>query len=335
MESVFIIAEIAQAHDGSLGILHSYIDAVSKTGANAVKFQTHIAHAESSEFEPFRVKFSKQDNTRFDYWKRMEFSREQWKGIKEHCDEVGLEFMSSPFSIEAVELLEALGMKRYKIASGEMQNFLMLDRICRTGKPIILSSGMSSYEEIERTIGFVSQYGNDVTLLQCTTSYPVPPESIGLNNLSEYTKRFNVPVGLSDHSGTIYPSLAAVTLGASMIEVHVTFSKDIFGPDTKASLTFDEMKMLVDGSKFISTALQNPVNKTDNSEFNEIQKIFGKTLSVRKDLKKGDIIMLEDLESKKPAGMGIPASHYAEVVGKKLIKNVDRGSFLNNIDLRD
>ena len=335
MESVFIIAEIAQAHDGSLGILHSYIDAVAKTGANAVKFQTHIADAESSEFEPFRVKFSKQDNTRFDYWKRMEFSREQWKGIKEHCDEVGLEFMSSPFSIEAVELLEAIGMKRYKIASGEMQNFLMLDRICRTGKPIILSTGMSSYEEIERTIDFVSQYDNDITLLQCTTSYPVPPESIGLNNLSEYTKRFNVPVGLSDHSGTIYPSLAAVTLGASMIEVHVTFSKDIFGPDTKASLTLDEMKMLVDGSKFISTALQHPVNKTDNSEFNEMQKIFGKTLSVRKDLKEGDIIMLEDLESKKPAGMGIPASHYAEVVGRELIKNVDRGSFLSNIDLRD
>ena len=111
---MFIIAEIAQAHEGSLGIAHSYIDALSETGVNAVKFQTHIAEAESSVFEPFRVKFSYEDNTRIDYWKRMEFTPEQWKGLKEHCDEVGLEFMSSPFSLAAVELLESVGIQKGK-----------------------------------------------------------------------------------------------------------------------------------------------------------------------------------------------------------------------------
>ena len=128
----FIIAEIGQAHDGSLGLLHSYIDAVSKTGVDAIKFQTHIAEAESSEFEPFRVKFSYEDDTRLDYWKRMEFTLDQWKQIKEHCDEVGLEFMSSPFSNAAVDLLEEVGVKRYKIGSGEVNNFLLLEKIAKT-----------------------------------------------------------------------------------------------------------------------------------------------------------------------------------------------------------
>ncbi len=158
----FIIAEIGQAHDGSLGILHSYIDAVAELGVDAIKFQTHIADAESSEFEPFRVKFSLQDETRFDYWKRIEFTPEQWGGIKKHCDKVGLEFISSPFSIAAVELLEILEVKRYKIASGEVSNFLMLEKIARTGKPVLLSSGMSSYGEIEACIDFFKPFGNDL-----------------------------------------------------------------------------------------------------------------------------------------------------------------------------
>ena len=125
---MFIIAEIAQAHDGSLGMAHAYVDAVAKTGCHAIKFQTHISEAESSIHEPFRVKFSKQDATRMDYWKRMEFTLDQWKEIKQHCDEVGLEFMSSPFSNAAVDLLEKVGVLRYKIGSGEVNNFVLLEK---------------------------------------------------------------------------------------------------------------------------------------------------------------------------------------------------------------
>ena len=128
------IAEIGQAHDGSLGTAHAYIDSLAKTGVNAIKFQTHIAVAESSVHEPFRVKFSQQDATRMDYWKRMEFTQDQWHGIKKHCDEVGLEFMSSPFSNAAVEVLEEVGVKRYKIGSGEVNNLLILKKIAETLK---------------------------------------------------------------------------------------------------------------------------------------------------------------------------------------------------------
>ena len=154
-KEIFVIAEIAQAHDGSLGLLHSFIDAVAQTGVNAIKFQTHVADAESSMHEPFRVNFSYEDKTRFDYWKRMEFTLDQWKDIKSHCDEVGLEFMSSPFSNAAVDLLEEVGVERYKVGSGEVNNFLLLEKIVRTKKPLIISSGMSSYKELDETIEFL------------------------------------------------------------------------------------------------------------------------------------------------------------------------------------
>jgi N,N'-diacetyllegionaminate synthase len=159
---IFIIAEIGQAHDGSLGILHSYIDAIAATGVDAIKFQTHIAEAESSMAEPFRVNFSYEDVTRYDYWHRMSFTKEQWIGIKEHCEKVGLEFISSPFSQAAVDLLESIGVTRYKIGSGETSNFLMLEKIAKTGKPIILSSGMSSYEELDATLEFLAPFANEM-----------------------------------------------------------------------------------------------------------------------------------------------------------------------------
>jgi len=244
MEKVFIMAELGQAHEGSLGILHSYIDALSTTGIDAIKFQTHIAEAESSEYEPFRVQFSYEDNTRFDYWKRMEFSLEQWQDIKKHCGDVGLEFVSSPFSNIAVDWLEEIGIQKYKIGSGEVTNFLMLEKIAKTGKDIILSSGMSNFSELDETIKFLKKFDNKVSILQCTTMYPSNAENIGLNVIGELKDRYNLLVGFSDHSGTIYPSLAASTLGAEIIEFHAVFDKDMFGPDSKSSLTIKEIKQL-------------------------------------------------------------------------------------------
>ncbi|MEZ4825561.1 MAG: N-acetylneuraminate synthase family protein [Bacteroidia bacterium] len=330
-----IIIEIAQAHDGSLGILHSYIDAVSKTGADAIKFQTHIAAAESSEYEPFRVKFSYEDKTRYDYWDRMSFTEEQWAGIKAHCEEVGLEFMSSPFSIEAVDMLDRMGMRRFKVASGEVNNFLMLEKMARTGKPLLLSSGMSSYADLDAAIAFLQSYGNDISVFQCTTAYPTPPEQVGLNVIPEMQQRYGLPVGLSDHSGKIYSALAAVTLGASLVEVHAVFHKEMFGPDTKASLTLEEIRQMVEGIRFIETAKNAPANKSDSTSFEELRKIFGKSLAVRQDLPEGHVITFEDLESKKPAGYGIHASEYKNVINRRLKSPLSKYSFLNYQDLHE
>lgn len=329
MSKVCLIAEIGQAHDGSLGILHSYIDAVAGTGVDAIKFQTHIAEAESSAAEPFRVNFSYEDATRFDYWQRMSFTAEQWQGIKEHCDAVGLEFMSSPFSVAAVELLEKLGVQRYKIGSGEVTNFLMLERIAQTGKPILLSSGMSSFAELDAAVAFLKPYGNKLSIFQCTTAYPTSATNVGLNVLGEMQQRYpELPVGFSDHSGNIYSALAAATLGAQLLEFHVVFDKRMFGPDAKASLTIDEAAQLAEGVRYIETALQHPIDKTDTSAFIELKAIFEKSLAVNKPLPAGHTLTLADLESKKPSGQGIPASSYREVIGKKLTTNLEAWAFL-------
>ena len=335
MKETFIIAEIAQAHDGSLGLAHSYIDAVAKTGCNAIKFQTHIAAAESSSEEPFRVNFSYEDKTRFDYWKRMEFTLEQWKEIKAHCTEVGLEFISSPFSNTAVDLLEEVGVERYKVGSGEVNNFVLLEKIIQTGKPIIISSGMSSYEELDKTVAFLKNRNAKYSILQCTTAYPTAPKQFGFNVLKELKDRYNVSVGFSDHSSSIEASIAAVALGADLLEFHVVFNKEMFGPDAKASLNFKETEQLVKAVRNIKAALDNPIDKNENSNFNELKQIFEKSLAVNKHLPKGHLITFSDLETKKPKGFGILASDYKDVIGKELNKDLNQWDFLNFGDLKE
>lgn len=329
----YLIAEIAQAHEGSLGILHSYIDAVSKTGVQAIKFQMHIAEAESSVHEPFRVKFSKEDDTRFDYWKRMQFSFDQWKGIKTHCDEVGLDFICSPFSNLAVDWLEEIGVKIYKIGSGEVNNLLLLEKICATGKPIIISSGMSSFEELDKTVNFLKSKNAQFSILQCTTAYPTKPEQFGLNVIKELKDRYDVPIGFSDHSAKVATGIAAVALGAEILEFHVVFHRDIFGPDAIASLTIEETKLLVESVHDIQLSMDNPIDKNNNNQFKELKSIFEKSLAVNKDLPINHVITFDDLESKKPKAFGISATDFQKVIGKKLNKQKSQWDFLNEEDL--
>ena len=325
----YLIAEIGQAHEGSLGLALSYIDALAETGVDAVKFQVHIAEAESSEFEPFRVKFSEQDKTRYAYWKRMEFSLEEWKLLKQKCDEKGLEFLASPFSNAAVELLEELSVKRYKIGSGEVSNFLMLEKIAQTEKPVILSSGMSSFEELDHTVEFLKKRNVEFSILQCTTAYPTEPEEYGLNVIKKLKERYNVPVGYSDHSARIETCIAATTLGAEILEFHAVFDRRSIGPDASSSLEIDEIKELVKAIRNITTSLENPVDKSNNSRYKELKDIFEKSLAVNKNLPAGYKLIFDDLEAKKPKGYGIDASEFEEVIGKELKREMKQWEFLN------
>jgi len=333
VKDTFIIAEIAQAHEGSLGIAHSYIDALAGTGVDAVKFQTHIAQAESSEYEPFRVRFSLEDATRYDYWKRMEFTPEQWLGLKQHCEEKGMEFMSSPFSVAAVQLLENIGVQRYKVGSGELSNYLMLDAIGKTGKPVILSSGMSDWSELDATIAWMQKYGSDLSLLQCTTAYPTTPSQWGLHVMGEMKQRYGLKVGFSDHSADIFAGLAAVTLGAEILEFHVVFDKQMFGPDTKASLDLNQTRELVRGVRMIEESKNSTANKEDSSRFSELKTMFGKSLAVNKPVYAGETIKIEDLESKKPGDRGIPARNYTELTGKKWKRDMQAWEFVTLHDV--
>lgn len=324
----FIIGEIAQAHDGSLGMAHAYIDAIASTGVNAIKFQTHIAEAESSSQEPWRVKFSQQDSTRFDYWKRMEFTREQWIGLKDHVEEKGLIFLSSPFSVEAVDLLDKIGMEAWKIASGEVSNSIMLKRIMQTQKPILLSTGMSSLSEIDRVVGILTSEAHQFAVMQCSSIYPTPSDKIGLNLLNEYRSRYNCPVGLSDHSGTIFAGLAAAAIGVDILEVHVTLSREMFGPDVIASVTTAELRQLVEGVQFIEQARSSPIDKDFVSqEFESLRKIFTKSLFIAVDLSAGTRLKHEHLVSRKP-GTGIHPDCIDEFIGRKFVSDVRRGEML-------
>jgi N,N'-diacetyllegionaminate synthase len=326
--SLLTIAEIGQAHNGSLGMLHAYIDAVAKTGVTAIKFQTHIAEAESSIHEPFRVQFSKQDATRYDYWKRMEFTQEQWIEIGAHCKEVGLTFISSPFSNAAVDILEKANVEVYKIGSGEVSNFLLLKKVIETGKPIIISSGMSSFTELDKTVAFLREHKADFSILQCTTSYPTQPEQYGLNVIKQLKERYGVRVGFSDHSANVATGIAAVAVGAEILEFHVVFNKQQFGPDVTSSLTIEETKQMIAGANSIYKALQHPTDKTTSIYFKELKSIFEKSLAINKDLPKGSTITFNDLEAKKPKGYGIDASEYESIIGKKLTQDVKQWDFL-------
>jgi N,N'-diacetyllegionaminate synthase len=328
-----IMAEVAQAHDGSLGMAHAYIDAAANAGADAIKFQTHIAAAESTPGEPWRVKFSPQDVTRYDYWKRMEFTEEQWHGLKMHADERGLKFLSSPFSVEAVELLMRVGVAAWKVASGEVSNTPMFERMVASGLPILLSTGMSPLSEIDANVQRVQAHGLPLTVLQCTSAYPCPPEKVGLNLIPVFRERYGCGVGLSDHSGTIYTGLAAATLGIDLLEVHITFSRELFGPDVPASITTAEMRQLVEGIRFIETMRANPVDKDAMAgEMTPLRDLFTKSVVARVNLPAGSILQAEHLTVKKP-GTGIPASRLPELIGRTLRCSVQVDQLLQASDL--
>jgi N,N'-diacetyllegionaminate synthase len=329
-----LIAEVAQAHDGSLGMAHAFIDSAAVAGVDSIKFQTHIASEESTASEPWRVKFSRQDETRFDYWKRMEFSAEQWAGLKAHAEAKGLLFLSSAFSHAAVDLLRRLGMAAWKVASGELTNLPLIGHMAGDGKPVLLSTGMSPHGEIDAAVAVVRKATAPLAIFQCTTQYPSPPELIGLNMLDELRARHHCAVGLSDHSGTMYPSLAAVAAHkAQLIEVHLTLSRDMFGPDVVASVTPVELKQLVDGVRFIEKMAANPVTKdVVDPRAASMRQIFFKSVVPLRDLPAGSKLDREILGLKKP-GTGIPAAELDQVVGRVLKRAVTKDTPLQQDDL--
>ena len=313
-----VIAEIAQAHDGSLGAAHAYIDAAAEAKADAVKFQTHIAAAESTSREPWRVKFSQQDATRYDYWRRMEFTEEQWVGLRRHALDRGLIFLSSPFSPEAVDLLARVGMPAWKVASGEVSNAPLMRKMTAAGGPLLISSGMSGHAEVADAVALAREAGRGVAVFQCTSAYPCPPEKVGIHLIPELAARHRCPVGLSDHSGTPYPSLTAAALGASLLEVHLVFSRSCFGPDTAASLTPAEFASMVRGVRYVETMMAARPDKDDMaSAASAMRGIFGKSIVARRDLPAGTVLAETDLALKKP-GDGLPPSRLAGVVGRTL-----------------
>ncbi|NQV40661.1 MAG: N-acetylneuraminate synthase family protein [Nitrosopumilus sp.] len=333
IENCAIIAEVAQAHDGSLGMAHAFIDAAADSGADGIKFQTHIAAAESTPDEPWRVKFSQQDKTRYDYWKRMKFSEEQWAGLRDHARQRGLLFVSSPFSGEAVDLLERIDIDAWKIASGEVGNLPLFEQLAGHKKPVLLSTGMSPWSEIDTAVEQIRSHGLPVAVMQCTSIYPTPPEKTGITLIPKMRERYGCPVGLSDHSGTIYPGLAAAVYGIKVLELHVTFDRKMFGPDVPASVTFQELGQLIEGVRAIEAMMASEIDKDSMAEeLGELRQIFNKSITAAIDLSAGIILASDHVALKKP-GTGIPAARMGEIIGKRLKVGVSKDTILREEDL--
>jgi len=332
-QPVFIVADVAQAHDGSLGAAHAFIDVVARVGVDAVKFQTHIAAAESTPAEPFRVPFSRQDASRYDYWKRMEFTPEQWQGLADHARERGIEFLSSPFSLEAVDLLEAIGVPAWKVGSGEVTNTLLLNRLVHGGKPVFLSSGMSAWEELDAAVAMVVGAGVPCMVYQCTTQYPCPPERVGLGMIAELQRRYNLPAGLSDHSGDPCFGIAAAALGAVSVEVHIAMHRDCFGPDVVASLVPEDLGRMVRGIRAVEKSLAHPLDKDSSAAtMADLKKMFGRGLVTRVPVRAGEVVIMEMLAAKKPA-LGLPPSQAEQVAGRRARRDLPADHFLTWDDL--
>ena len=331
----FLIAEIAQAHDGSLSMAHAYVDAAANAGADAVKFQTHIAEAESTRDEKFRVKPGPQDRSRYDYWKRMEFSADQWNGLAKHAMERGLIFLSSPFSEAAVNLLKGLNLPAWKIGSGETASGMLLDYILKETKgPILLSTGMCRWREIEKEVRKIQKAKRPLAVFHCVSEYPTPLRRSGLNLLQEYQYKYRVPVGLSDHSGTIYPALAAIAKGVSLLEMHLILDRKMPGPDVSSSLTIEEFRIIRQFADAWLTFQKNPTRKDSlANNMTTMRKNFGKSLALREYCRAGTILTPEMLCYKKP-GSGISPDDCRDLLGKILIKPKNPDELLRWRDLK-
>jgi N-acetylneuraminate synthase len=320
----FLVAEVAQAHDGSLGMAQAFVDVAADIGVDAIKFQTHIASAESTSRETFRVPVFPQDKTRYDYWQRTSFTPDQWRYLADRARGKGLTFLSSPFSIQAVDLLAQCGVPAWKIASGEVTNLPLLEHIAQSGLPVLISSGMSSWEELRQAVGFFRERRIPTAVMQCTSAYPCPPETWGLNLIGEMRREFNCPVGFSDHSGSMAPSLAAVTLGANVIEFHLAFHRKMFGPDVPSSLTIEQATELVGLIRQLETALHSPVDKDQLArDATRVRSLFSKSVVAARSLPPGTVLERGHLDFKKP-GDGIPADRYRELLGRRTTKAVDK-----------
>jgi len=328
----FIIAEIGSTHDGSFGNACSIIKVAAKCGANAVKIQTHCAEDETLYNAP-NPHYFKEEN-RFDYFKRTEFSFKQLQALKKLCKNLKVEFFSSPFSLKAVEILNKLNLKYFKIASGEVTNIPLLEKINETKKIVFLSTGMSDYKEIEIAIKSLSKC--KIILMQCTSSYPCEIKDVGLNVFKEFKKRFDAKIfdyGFSDHTLTPVSALGAVFFGANYIEKHITLSKEMYGSDAKFAMEPNEFKKYC---SYINEAFNLKHNKSEKKislKIRKMKKIFEKSIVLNQDVDKGHILTIKDLNFKKP-GIGLKPLNYKKLIGKKILKKLKKNTLLTIKDYK-
>lgn len=320
-DNVLIIAEAGVNHNGDIEIAKKMVDVAKKAGADIIKFQTSITSTSKySEKARYQKETTGEEGSQLDMIKKLRFSFEQHTELKAYCDKVGIQYLSTPFDFESIDFLDNLGCEFWKVPSGEIVNVPYLRRIARTGKDIIMSTGIGTMEEIENAVDILTENGSGtITLLQCTTEYPTPYADINLRAMLTLKEKFGVEVGLSDHSMGIEIPIAAVAMGARVIEKHFTLDRTMPGPDQKASIEPEELDMLVKSIRHVEEAMGDGVKNPCEGEI-ENRHVSRKSIVASRDIKKGEIFT-EDNIVPRHAGRGISPARWDEVIGKTAIRD--------------
>ena len=326
---VFVIAEAGINHNGSFSIAKKMIDMAERAGADCIKFQTHITEKEMIRTNILPGKISK--TPLWDIIKNCELTDDDEARLSKYCKEKKIIFLSTPFSIPAVDRLEKIKMPAYKIGSGELTNTPFLKYIARKGKPVILSSGMSNMNEIKEAVLLFKKFKTPLALLQTTSEYPCDYKDVNLGVLDKYKKLFNIPIGISDHSFGIYTALGAVARGASIVEKHITLDKNMSGPDQKMSLELDELTELVKGCRAIKLALGN-TKKILKKEL-PVLRFARESVVAKENISKGEIFTESNLTTKRPNTGQIPAKYFYKIIGKTAKNNIPKDKQLLNSDI--
>ncbi|UUX92259.1 N-acetylneuraminate synthase [Methanoplanus endosymbiosus] len=327
----YVIAEAGVNHNGDINLAKKLIDAAKDSGADAVKFQTFKAEevvCKTAGKAQYQIENTGSSESQYEMIKALELSDEDFTELKKYADEKEITFLSTPFDHQSADFLEKLGVPLFKIPSGEITNIPLLEHIGKKQKPVILSTGMSTLGEVEEAIESLKSSGTtDITLLHCTTSYPAPIESVNLSAMETMRCAFKLPVGYSDHTEGITIPIAAVALGAVVIEKHFTIDKNLPGPDHKASLEPDELKAIVEAVRDVELAMGNGIKAANDAERNNIQ-VARKSLVARRNINEGSVLMKDDVTAKRP-GTGIPPKYFNLIIGKKMNKSLRRDEQIN------
>lgn len=331
----FIIAEAGVNHNGDLNIAKKLIDKAAEAGADAIKFQTFKAENLVTKEAP-KADYQRDttgEGNQFEMLKKLELSEKDHIILKKYCEEKGILFLSTPFDFESVDILEKIDVPLYKVSSGDLTNLPLLKYIAKKQRPIILSTGMANLAEVEEAVYVIWREGNrDVILLHCTSNYPTAYEDVNLRAMITLKEAFKVPVGYSDHTTGIEVSIAAVALGASIIEKHFTLSRNMIGPDHKASSEPDEFKYMVDSIRNIEKAMGDGIKRCSEREENT-KMVVRKSIVAAKNISKGEFIRSTDICLKRPQG-GLKPKYIDDIIGKVAVRDINENEFITFEDIR-
>ncbi len=317
-----VVAEVGINHEGSVDKALKMIDAAVDAKAECIKFQCHITDKEMipTDMKPGDIS----DESLWDIIKRCELTAGEERSLQSYCKGRGIMYLSTPFSREAADRLNSMGVPAFKIGSGECNNIPLLEHIAKMGKPIILSTGMNDLDSVRRSVAAIREFGCPMMLMHCTSMYPTPYDKVRLGAIQELKEEFNLPVGLSDHSLGIYTALGAVALGACMLEKHFTVSRDWSGPDVPLSIEPDELAQLVAGASAVYSAIGG--HKTILPEEKPVIDFAYASVVTVSPIKAGEVFSVDNTWVKRPGNGEIQADELNKVLGKRALLDLEADS---------